>query len=145
MGHDETTIRAMVTRRWQDIVPEDAVNINLSLDLSITAPLNEMGERCPWPWEPQQLVGVPMGLYHCQFCGAMVMAGLPHFDYTPEERVVTEDNAQEIAEWMGGINSGHGMVTLDQLGEILNARPGATVRRDEYGIFTIIDFNGDNQ
>lgn len=82
MGHDELIIRALTTRRWEDIAPADAVNLNLATDLSITAPLNEMGVRCPWPWEPQQLVGQPIGQYHCRYCGAMVMAGLPHLDYT---------------------------------------------------------------
>lgn len=70
-----------VQRRWQDIDPKDAEHINLMVDMTITAPLNEMGERCPWPWEPQQLVGVPMGQYHCPWCGAMVLAGVEHIDY----------------------------------------------------------------
>lgn len=67
---------------WFDIRPEDAQALNLARDPDIMAPLNEMGERCPWPWEPQQLVGVPMGQYHCGYCGAMVLAGVPHLDYT---------------------------------------------------------------
>ena len=71
----------MIPRNWYDIAPVDAVHIDLTLDFSITAPLNEQGERCPWPWEPQQLVGAPLGQYHCQFCGAMVIAGVPHIDY----------------------------------------------------------------
>jgi hypothetical protein len=68
-------------RRWQDIEPKDAVNINLAEDHTITAPLNQAGERCPWPWEPQQLTGAPLGLYHCPYCGAMVLAGMEHVDY----------------------------------------------------------------
>lgn len=68
-------------RSWKDIDPKDAVDLNLADDLSIDAPLNENGERCPWPWEPQQLVGVPLGQYHCPFCLAMVVAGAPHLDY----------------------------------------------------------------
>lgn len=72
---------APAPRRWQDIDPKDAGAINLSVDLSITAPLDEEGERCPWPWHPQQLVGAPMGQYHCPYCGAMVMAGMEHLDY----------------------------------------------------------------
>ncbi|MFJ4785087.1 hypothetical protein [Streptomyces sp. NPDC088794] len=71
------------TRKWTDIDPKDAGDIDLVLRLDITAPLNENGERCPWPWEPQQLVGAPMGQFHCSYCGAMVMAGLPHIDYAP--------------------------------------------------------------
>ena len=68
-------------RRWQDIAPADAVNIDLSKDMTITAPLNESGERCAWPWDPQQLGGAPLGQYHCKYCGAMVMAGIEHIDY----------------------------------------------------------------
>jgi hypothetical protein len=66
---------------WRDIEPVDATDINLAERLDITAPLNEAGERCPWPWEPQQLVGVPMGQYHCRYCGAMCVAGVAHPDY----------------------------------------------------------------
>lgn len=79
------------TRAWTDIAPADATEINLTKDLTITAPLNEMGERCPWPWEPQQLVDAPIGQYHCRYCGAMVMAGMPHIDYAPEVRVFRRD------------------------------------------------------
>lgn len=72
-------------RRWQDIRPGDAVDINLSVNLDITAPLNEEGERCPWPWDPQQFTGAPLGQYDCPYCGAMVMAGMPHIDYSEQE------------------------------------------------------------
>lgn len=86
MHAPEREVEYVVTetqRRWQDIHPKDAEHINLMVDMTITAPLNEMGERCPWPWEPQQLVGAPMGQYHCPWCGAMVMAGVEHIDYAP--------------------------------------------------------------
>lgn len=68
---------------WKDITPEEAVDrqLDLSIDLDIDAPHNENGERCPWPWEPQQLIGVPLGQYHCPYCGAMVVAGCSHPDY----------------------------------------------------------------
>lgn len=69
--------------RWQDIDPKDAVDIDLSKRLDITAPLNENGERCPWPWEPQQLKGAPLGMFHCGYCLAMCLAGMEHLDYTP--------------------------------------------------------------
>lgn len=66
---------------WFDIEPKDAKNLDLAERLDIAAPVNEMGERCPWPWEPQQLVGAPIGQYHCGYCGAMVLAGVAHLDY----------------------------------------------------------------
>lgn len=80
-------------RQWFDIPPSEAVNINLSTDLTITAPLNQAGERCPWPWEPQQLVGVPLGQYHCQFCGAMVVAGVRHVDYRDDAQCTRCDGS----------------------------------------------------
>ena len=67
--------------RWQDISPKDARDIDLSKRLDITAPLTQFGERCPWPWDPQQLVGAALGQYHCPYCGEMVVAGLEHIDY----------------------------------------------------------------
>ena len=41
------------------------------------------------PYDPSQLVDVPIGMFHCPECGEMVLAGLPHPDYAnlqpPEE------------------------------------------------------------
>jgi hypothetical protein len=67
--------------RWMDVRPEDAGDLDLSVRFDISAPHNEQGERCPWPWEPQQLGGAPLGQMHCSYCGAMCVAGIPHFDY----------------------------------------------------------------
>jgi hypothetical protein len=72
---------------WQSIAPADAVDLDLSVRLDITAPLNEAGQRCPWPWDPQQLIGAPLGQYHCGHCGAMVIAGVPHLDYADAAEV----------------------------------------------------------
>jgi hypothetical protein len=71
------------SRHWTEIEPAQAVNIVLPSP-SITGPVNEQGQPCPWPWpwEPQQLIGLPLGQYHCTYCGAMVIAGLPHVDYS---------------------------------------------------------------
>ena len=76
-------------RRWQDITPEQAASeqLDLSARLDITAPLNELGERCPWPWDPQQLKGQPIGQYHCPACGAMVLAGVEHLDYVDYDKL----------------------------------------------------------
>jgi hypothetical protein len=30
------------------------------------------------PREPEHLQGVPLGMFHCEVCGMMVLAGLPH-------------------------------------------------------------------
>lgn len=45
-------------------------------------PRNDMGESCPWPYDPLFLCGQPLGMYHCPYCGAMVVACSPHPDYT---------------------------------------------------------------
>lgn len=128
------------TRAWTDIAPADATEIDLAKDLTITAPLNENGERCPWPWEPQQLVGAPMGQYRCGYCGAMCVAGIPHLDYAPEERTLTADNFDEVAEWCGGrpALSDRRVLIIDQMGETGEARHGDTIHRDGFGEFTII-------
>lgn len=68
-------------RHWSQIEPKDATEIVLPRD-DIAGPVNEEGEPCPWPWEPQQLVGVPLGQYHCNYCLAMCIAGYPHPDYS---------------------------------------------------------------
>jgi hypothetical protein len=70
----------MTQRMWFDIAPADAIDIVLPHD-DIQGPYNEMGEPCPWPWDPPQLKGAPMGMYHCPYCGAMCMAGMDHPDY----------------------------------------------------------------
>ncbi|MFF0588487.1 hypothetical protein ACFYWD_21220 [Streptomyces sp. NPDC003781] len=127
------------TRSWTDIAPADATNIDLSEDLTITAPLNENGERCPWPWEPQQLVGAPMGQYRCGYCGAMVMAGMPHLDYKPEERTLTAENFDEIADWVGGGPSlgDRRVLVFGDADDEGQARIGDVIHRDGYGEFTI--------
>jgi hypothetical protein len=63
---------------WRTISPKDASEMDLTERLDVSAPRNENGERCPWPWDPQQLKG---GQYHCPYCGAMVLAGVYHLDY----------------------------------------------------------------
>lgn len=41
-------------------------------------PTNELGEECPFPFDPPQLYGAPMGQYHCPYCGGMQVAGIVH-------------------------------------------------------------------
>lgn len=73
-------------RDWHEFTPAEAVDLgDITKRDDVRGPRNEMGEECPWPWEPQQLMGAPIGQYHCPYCGAMVMAGLPHPDYSEEQ------------------------------------------------------------
>jgi hypothetical protein len=68
-------------RHWTEIEPKNAIDIILPQP-DIIGPVNELGEPCPWPWDPQQLRGEPLGQYHCGYCGAMVVAGMQHVDYS---------------------------------------------------------------
>ena len=74
-------------RHWTDLTPQQAYDefhhrpVGL-LDTDVILPRNESNEPCPWPYDPQQLVGQPLGQYHCGYCGAMVIAGMPHLDYS---------------------------------------------------------------
>lgn len=63
---------------WFECDPAEMVDKHLHGE---EGPLNEMDERCPWPWDPQQLKGVPMGQYHCPYCGGMQVAGTRHIDF----------------------------------------------------------------
>lgn len=79
----------LTPRAWHTIEPADAIGLDLHRDLHISAPLNEEGKPCPWPWEPQQFKDrpdAPIGMYHCGYCGAMVLAGVPHIDYAEPPR-----------------------------------------------------------
>lgn len=74
--------------RWSDFDPQDMINVMLPWDGPqglIEGPMNELGERCPWPWEPQQLKGAPMGQYHCSYCGGMNVAGVSHVEWTQND------------------------------------------------------------
>lgn len=85
MSSKQDYSRALERRHWSTIDPKDAEDITLPRD-DIEGPLTQDGRTCPWPWEPQQLVGAPLGQYHCPYCGEMVIAGIPHVDYAEEPR-----------------------------------------------------------
>lgn len=74
----------MTKTPWFDVEPRDAVNVRLPSP-DIRGPYNEEGEPCPWPWDPPQLAGRPIGQYHCPYCLAMVIAGMDHIDYGPKD------------------------------------------------------------
>jgi hypothetical protein len=73
----------MTPVQWDTIEPKDAIDILLP-NPNVIGPVNELGEECPWPWDPQQLGGRPLGQYHCPYCGGMQMAGVPHLDWRDE-------------------------------------------------------------
>ncbi|MEU1824283.1 hypothetical protein ABZ502_17870 [Streptomyces abikoensis] len=136
----------MPAQHWRDIDPKDAVDLDLATNLDVTAPLNERGQRCPCPWEPQQLINAPIGQYRCSYCSAMVMAGEPHFDYRPVERQVTPENLDELHEWCpaskvhrSAISAGDealGLKVLTDDGPAV-ALISDWITRDGFGSFTI--------
>lgn len=69
------------TVHWTEIPPDEANQAIENGLFDIEYPMGELGEPCPWPWEPQQLKGAPLGMYHCPYCGTMVVAGTEHTDY----------------------------------------------------------------
>lgn len=76
-------------RHWTELTPEQAKQEfghlpGALLNSDVSLPLNEEGEPCPFPYDPQQLVGAPIGQYHCPYCSAMVLAGIPHLDYSED-------------------------------------------------------------
>lgn len=75
---------APAKRPWHEVAPKDAVDLQLPHP-EIQGPHNENGEECPWPWEPIQLKGAPLGQYRCPYCMAMVVAGMDHVDYGPPD------------------------------------------------------------
>ena len=44
------------------------------------AKMNEPNNKNTWPChgKPEELAGQPIGMYHCEFCGEMQLAGTPH-------------------------------------------------------------------
>lgn len=91
----------MSKQLWSEIEPKDAVNLTLPHP-DIQGPRNELGDECPWPWEPQQLVGAPLGQYHCPYCLGMVVAGVPHPDWSDEDRAEMESALYGPPEEQGG-------------------------------------------
>lgn len=71
---------AVELRKWWDIPPAEMANVELPRP-GLVGPLTTEGDPCPWPWEPIQLKGRPIGQYHCSYCGEMVIAGTHHPDY----------------------------------------------------------------
>lgn len=55
----------------------------------------EKPTRCTY--DPSGLIGVPLGMFHCPECGEVVIAGMPHPDYS----LLDEDGPAEFASALG--------------------------------------------
>lgn len=85
---------------WHDIAPADAKTLDLREHPELGPPLNENGDPCPWPWNPQQLTGgAPLGTYHCPHCAATCVAGIPHIDYRDDYEGFLERRARGDGEF----------------------------------------------
>lgn len=83
-------------RPWHEIPAREAYDGKIHLPRAdMWGPVNEVGDECPWPWTPEQMVGMPIGQFHCDYCGAMVMAGVKHLDYIGLDEMVAADQAQQ--------------------------------------------------
>ncbi len=49
-------------------------------------------------FDPSEMVGQPIGMFHCPLCGEMVVAGSPHPDYS-----IGLSEAEEEELWMVGL------------------------------------------
>lgn len=51
-------------------------------------------KRKPCRFDPMalQYIGAPIGMFHCPLCGEMVLAGMPHPDYTAWDLIDAERN-----------------------------------------------------
>jgi len=59
----------------------DKVDARDSLVFSeVAAPSDPSEKKHTWPCpgKPEERKGQPIGMYHCEFCGEMQIAGLPH-------------------------------------------------------------------
>ena len=48
--------------------------------------------------DPREMAGQPIGMFHCPECGEMVIAGMPHPDYS-EDPEWPRAPAEEAGHW----------------------------------------------
>lgn len=63
------------------MTPERSAAYNAMIRKINTLPPDELNrlintDQCPF--EPEHLIGVAIGMFHCECCGDMVIAGFPH-------------------------------------------------------------------
>ena len=51
---------------------------NLRLALAKLREVVEAAEPFACSYQPERLVGIPLGMHHCPLCGTMQVAGVPH-------------------------------------------------------------------
>lgn len=53
-------------------------------------------QKTPCPYDPSVLVGIPMGQFHCPICGEMIIAGVPHLDYSLLDDLDDSDTSDRV-------------------------------------------------
>jgi hypothetical protein len=67
-------------RPWFELTLEEAVERRITFpNDEFWGPLTTNDEECPFPWDRMQ--HLRSGMYHCEYCGEMVIGGMSHVDY----------------------------------------------------------------
>jgi hypothetical protein len=51
-----------------------------------------------------QYIGAPIGMFHCPLCGEMVLAGMPHPDYSAWDLIDQNNHETQISSNPGTSN-----------------------------------------
>ena len=66
----------------EDVMTDEQLNAYNAMMNRINAmtaeQLDALVAKDECPFEPEHLVGVPIGMFHCEVCGEMVLAACPH-------------------------------------------------------------------
>lgn len=52
--------------------------------------LTEKQKKCDFDPMAPDYIGAPIGMFHCPLCGEMVLAGMPHPDYSAWDLIDSE-------------------------------------------------------
>lgn len=52
--------------------------------------MDKQQKKCRFDPMAPQYIGAPIGMFHCPLCGEMVLAGMPHPDYSAWDLIDAE-------------------------------------------------------
>lgn len=58
---------------------------------------------CPFDPSDDLYINAPIGMFHCPLCGEMVLAGMPHPDYSVWDLIDNERNSKNDETKTGAI------------------------------------------
>lgn len=53
-------------------------------------------ETCPY--DPREMAGLPIGMFHCPMCGEMVIAGMEHIAWWDLDEMIENDDLWPSAD-----------------------------------------------